>query len=352
LDAAGNSYGTTSSGGTFDGGTVFKIDTSGNETLLYNFTGGADGGFPEQGKLALDAAGNLYGTTGSGGTSGFGVVFKLDAAAGGNETIVHTFTGGLDGGWPHAGVVLDLAGNLYGTTQTGGDPACGGFGCGVIFKLDSSGNEAVLHNFEGGSDGTGPFGNLILDAAGNLYGITASGGTANDGIIFKVDAAGRESVLHTFTGTDGAGSTGGLVADSAGNLYGTTALGGASKQGVVFKLDLSGNETVLFSFTGGADGGNPITSLALDASGNLYGTTDAGGTACGFPGCGVVFKLDPTGEETVLHNFTGADGTQPLDLVRDATGNLYGTTLEGGNSGCDIVFTDTCGVVFKLALSQ
>lgn len=352
LDKAGNLYGTTSSGGTSDGGTVFKLDPTGKETVLYNFTGGADGGYPSQGELILDAAGNLYGTAGMGGSGGFGVVFKLDSA--GAETVLYNFTAGPDGGWPHAGVVRDAAGNLYGTAQTGGDLTCGfGFGCGVVFKVDANGNETVLHDFEGGADGVSPFGNLVLDTAGNLYGTTTAGGASNEGVVFKVDPIGTETVLHTFTGPDGGGSTGRLVRDAAGNLYGTTSGGGASKQGTVFKVDPSGKETVLYSFTGGTDGTAPITGLALDTEGDLYGTTDSGGNSpnCFF-GCGVVFKVDPTGKETVLHNFTGTDGAQGLDVIRDAAGNLYGTTLEGGVSGCDVVFTTDCGVVFKLTRSH
>jgi uncharacterized repeat protein (TIGR03803 family) len=332
------------------------VDTTGKETTLYNFTGGGDGGYPVQGELTLDAAGNIYGTAGIGGSGGFGVVYKLDPS--GQQTVLYSFTGGVDGGWPHAGVVRDTAGNLYGTAQTGGDPACGnGFGCGVVFKVDTTGRETILHNFEGDSDGVQPFGNLVLDAAGNLYGTTYIGGTSANclggcGVIFKVDATGQESVLHSFDGTDGGSSTGGLVRDSAGNLLGTTTGGGASKHGVVFKLDPTGKETVLYSFTGGMDGDAPLASLAIDGSGNLYGTTDTGGNSnnCLF-GCGVAFRVDTTGKETVLYNFTGSDGDQGLDMSIDPSGNLYGTTLEGGVSSCDIVFTSECGVVFKLTRS-
>ncbi len=280
-DTVGNLYGTTTSGGIFDGGTVFKLDPSGNETVLYNFTGGADGWYPAEGELTLDTAGNIYGTAAGGGSTGFGLVFRLDVT--GTETVLYNFTAGVDGGSPHAGVVRDGAGNLYGTAETGGDPSCGGFGCGVAFA-----------------------------------------------------------------GPDGAAPAAALVQDSNGNLYGTTEGGGANSEGTAFKIDSAGNEGVLYSFTGKLDGTAPISSLALDQTGNLYGTTDSGGNSpnCFF-GCGVVFILDPTGKQTVLHNFDGTNGAQGLGLVVDSQGNLYGTTSVGGASSCD-GFTSECGLAFKL----
>ena len=342
-DAAGNLYGTTSVGGAFDSGTVFKLDPKGNETVLYNFTGGADGWFPAEGELTLDNAGNLYGAAGAGGSGRFGVVFRLDAT--GTETVLYNFTGGVDGGGPHGSVVLDAAGNLYGTAQMGG-----AFGSGVVFKLDTAGNEIVLHAFRGGGDGVQPVGSLLLDKAGNLYGVTFSGGSAGQGILFRIDAAGNETVLHTFTGPDGAVPAAALVQDSNGNLYGTTELGGAYSQGTVFKIDSAGNETVLYSFTGMLDGRVPIGKLALDSKGNLFGTTDSGGNSSNcFFGCGVVFKLDPTGKQTVLHNFVGTDGSQVLGLILDSQGNLYGTASAGGPTSCN-GFTSDCGSAFKLTL--
>lgn len=348
LDSAGNFFGTTSSGGTFDGGTVFKIDQDGNETVLYNFTGGADGGFPESG-LVFDPAGNLYGTTVEGG-SGAGVVFRLDPN--GQETVLYAFTDFTDGP-PRGTMVRDSDGNLYGITQLGGATSNG-----TVFKIDLAGKESVLHAFTGSPDGSEPFGNLVIDSARNLYGMTMSGGASSGscfagagcGVVFKVDVAGNESVLHSFSGPDGANPEAGLVMDAAGNLYGATTGGGAFSQGAIFKLDKGGAETVLYSFTGLADGGAPIAAMALDDQGNLYGTTDSGGTGCFF-GCGVVFRVDKTGQETVLHLFNETAGDQPLDMVRDSAGNLYGTTLEGGNQTCDIVFTSSCGVVFKLTAS-
>jgi uncharacterized repeat protein (TIGR03803 family) len=211
---------------------VFKLDPKGNETVLHNFTGGADGWFPAEGELALDAAGNIYGAASGGGSGRFGVVFKLDGT--GTETVLHNFTGGLDGEGPHGSVVLDAAGNLYGTTQLGGDLSCYAFGCGVVFKLDRAGSETVLYSFHGGADGAGPVGNLLLDKSGNLYGVTASGGSAGKGTVFRIDMAGNETILHNFTGPDGDVPETTLVQDSNGNLYGTTELGGPNLYGTVF----------------------------------------------------------------------------------------------------------------------
>jgi uncharacterized repeat protein (TIGR03803 family) len=224
-DTAGKLYGTTSTGGTFNNGTVFKLDPQGNESVLYNFTGGVDGWFPAEGELALDTVGNICGVASAGGSGRFGLVFRLDGT--GTETVLYNFTGGLDGGGPHGSVVLDAAGNLYGTAQMGG-----AFGCGVVFKLDMAGNETVLHSFHGGTDGVQPVGNLLLDKSGNLYGVTVSGGPAGKGVIFRIDVAGNETVLHAFTGPDGDTPSAALVQDSDGNLYGTTEIGGANSSRV------------------------------------------------------------------------------------------------------------------------
>lgn len=264
-DAAGNLYGTTLAGGAFGWGAVFKLDTTGKETVLYSFTGGADGKSPFAG-LVRDGAGDLYGTTVDGGEVPFGkgVVFELDTT--GKETVLYTFTAGADGGYPFAGLVRDAAGNLYGTAAGGGSPACAAEnGCGVVFKVDTMGKETVLHSFDG-SDGGNPDEDLTRDAAGNLYGTTPSVVAFNNGVVFKLDTAGKETVLHSFGGypTDGVNCCGqgrGLVRDTAGNLYGTTQSGGAFNDGLVFKLNTAGKETVLYTFTGGRDGGNPSLGL-------------------------------------------------------------------------------------------
>jgi uncharacterized repeat protein (TIGR03803 family) len=339
-DSAGNLYGTTAVGGSASAGVVFKLDTAGNETVLYSFTGGSDGGYPLAG-LIRDSAGNLYGTTVAGGLAGGGVVYKLDPT--GHETVLYSFTGGADGGNPNAGVIFDSAGNLYGTTAGGGDLSpCYGVGCGVVFKLNPSGLETVLYTFTGGADGSRPSAGVIFDSAGNLYGTTAGGGTAGVGAVFKLDVIGHETVLCSFPGSDGAAPWASVIQDSAGNLYGTTTGGGSAGAGVVYKLDATGHETILYNFTGGADGANPSAGVIMDSAGNLYGTTNGGGAT----GAGVVYKVDPAGHETVLYSFTGiccgsptTDGVDPNGgVIMDSAGNLYGTTYWGGAAGWGTVY--------------
>lgn len=331
-DSAGNLYGTTAGGGTSNQGVVYKLDPSGHETLLYSFTGGADGGGPWG--VIRDAAGNLYGTTTSGGTANSGVVFKLDPS--GRHTVLYPFTGGADGGTPSAGVIGDAAGNLYGTTTYGGAT-----GSGVVYKLDSTGHQSVLHTFTGGGDGGYPRAGVIGDPDGNLYGTTWGGGTQGCGVVYKLDVSGSYTVLYSFTcGADGGLPYQGVIRDSAGNLYGTTLSYGAHNAGVVYKLDPARQLTVLYNFTGGADGGRPNgNGLVRDAAGNLYGTTYFGGLT----DQGVVFQLDPSGVQTVLHSFTGGDdGGHPSGALRGANGFIYGATLAGGRRNT--------GVVFKLKL--
>jgi uncharacterized repeat protein (TIGR03803 family) len=345
-DSAGNLYGTTHLGGAAGAGAVYKLDATGQETVVYGFPGAADGSEPWAGVIR-DSAGNLYGTTRSGGTANAGVVYKLDTA--GRETVLHTFTGGGDGGDPWAGVIRGSAGNLYGTTSGGGTPGCYE-GCGVVYKLDATGQETVLYTFTGGADGGAPYAGVIRDSAGNFYGTTSAANLRGEGgAVFKLDAAGQETVLYSFPPSCAPRATDGVIRDPAGNLYGTNSCGGATYQGVVYKLDTAGNYTALYTFTGGADGGSPNAGVIRDSEGNLYGTTALGGVASCFQGgwCGVVFKLDTTGHETVLYNFTGgADGSQPNSVIRDSAGNLYGTTSGGGVASLYCPYG--CGVVYKL----
>jgi uncharacterized repeat protein (TIGR03803 family) len=323
-DSAGNLYGTANSGGAANAGVVYKVDTAGRQTVLYSFTGGADGGNP-YGGVVRDAAGNLYGTTVYGGAASSGVVFKVDSS--GHETVLYTFSGGDDGGYPYAGVIRDSAGNLYGTTYAGGSAGYGGYG--VVFKLDAAGQFTVLHSFTGGADGGYPYADVIRDSSGNLYGTAQQGGTRNLGVIYSVNTAGQETVLYTFTGAaDGAAPYAGVIRDSAGNLYGTTLQGGIGNVGAVYKLDPAGHETAPPNFPNAPGGTNPYAGVIRDSAGNLYGTTTGGGPA----NAGVVYKLSPAGQETVLYSFTGgADGRNPYaGVTRDSAGNLYGTTLNGG----------------------
>jgi uncharacterized repeat protein (TIGR03803 family) len=324
--------------------------------VLHSFAGKSGGSTP-YGRLILDRAGNVYGTTIYGGFydaaqcsgAGCGIVFKLNPA--GQQTVIYSFEGRGSGGRPTAGLVRDAQGNLYGDTQVGGDNNCNApYGCGMVFKIDTAGHETVLYKFKGGNDGAQPEPALIRDSAGSLYGTTEGGGPAFQGTVFKLDSAGSETVLYAFTGkADGGAPLGGLIRDAQGNLYGGTQFGGNGTAcgsfgcGVIFKIDPSGNETVLYSFSGEEDGSEVTDTLVLDSVGNLYGTTfDGGDLSCFKPyGCGVVFRLDPAGVETVLFRFSDetATGWQPIGgLVRDASGNLFGTTYRGGANGLGTVF--------------
>jgi uncharacterized repeat protein (TIGR03803 family) len=337
-DIAGNIYGTTSSGGS-GLGVVFKVDTANHETVLHVFNG-PDGAGPH-GSLVLDGSGNLYGTTSSGGAYDKGTVFKV--AANGTETVLHSFTGNPDGARPYAGLAMDASGNLYGTTEQGGVS-----GCGTIFRIKTGGTEIVLYSFTGGfTDGADPKARLILDSAGNLYGTTFEGGSSDNGTVFKLDTTNTETVLYSFTGgSDGGNPFGGVTMGGDGTLYGTAELGGINAlnphygcckigDGVVFSL-IGSSETVLYAFTGGNDGGSPASDLVL-YDGVLYGTTLFGG-----PGhSGTVFSVTiASGSERVLHGFTGkADGATPgAGLFLNATGVFYGTTEKGGGFKQGIVF--------------
>jgi uncharacterized repeat protein (TIGR03803 family) len=347
-DSSGNLYGTTNDGGQYGYGTVFKLTSSGTESVLHSFGGSpSDGGYPEFGTLTLDAAENVYGVTPNDGQFGYGTVFEVTAT--GNESVLYNFTGGADGANPSADVARDSSDNLYGTAASGGT-----YGKGVLFKLTPAGAETVLHNFgSSSSDGAYPTSNLTPDSSGNLYGTTSLGGTSSAGTVFEVAAHGGESVLYSFKGppSDGASpDDGGLLRDAAGNLYGVTLEGGAnggiSGAGVVFELSAGGTESVLLNFNGTTGGKWPIDGLARDAVGNLYGTTSGGPSVAGCPfGCGVLFALTTADKEIVLHHFTGnssSDGFQPASgVVRDPSGNLYGTLSYGGGYGCGAVFKFT-----------
>jgi uncharacterized repeat protein (TIGR03803 family) len=325
---------------------------------LYNFAGGSDGGDPAT-ALAVDSAGNAYGTTATGGDFDFGTVFMLSPS--GQQTVLYSFTGGGDGLDPHGGVTLDSAGNLYGTTVAGGfGGLCAGDGCGVIFELTpskSSWTETTLYNFKGLNDGFGPGSALVFDKTGNLFGIAPDGGAHSNGVVFELSPTAhgwRYKVIHAFTGNkDGAvGSLGPLVFDAAGNLYGVTELGGTLGAGAIYKLAQTPTGTwktsVLYDFKGLPDAANPYGGLILDQAGNLYGTTYFGGAI----GMGAVFQLIPgpngTWQENVLYSFQGGtDGSFPTTtLVFDSVGTLYGTTSTGGRPSCD------CGTVFKLRLTR
>jgi uncharacterized repeat protein (TIGR03803 family) len=328
--------------------------------VLYSFTGSPDGSGPSG--LLRDAAGNIYGATGEGGAAGHGTVFTLNRT--GKETVLYSFNGGTDGSGPDAAVVMDKQRNLYGTTYAGGSSGCfEGMGCGTVFKLDKTGKETVLHRFMNGPDGSTPEGGLVWDAAGNLYGTAsgAEGGGSTNGVVFRLNKTGHLTVLYSFTGgSDGGLPQTGVLRDAEGNLYGTTSSGGvkACKTilrtfycGVVFKLDTNGKESVLHLFGPGA--WYPA-GLIQDSAGNFYGTTDLGGNpSCDFlleRGCGVVFRMNTSGSFKVLRSFRGApSGARPSgNLIQDAADNLYGTTYYGGTGNCNDGDGKGCGTVFKL----
>jgi uncharacterized repeat protein (TIGR03803 family) len=329
-DAAGNLYGTTFVGGTYGAGVVFEISSAGRYIPLYYFSGGADGARPYAG-LIRDSEGNLYGTTELGGDAQFGTVFKLDP--GGVETVLHSFTS-AEGNEPLSGLVRDGAGNIFGTTYFGGPSDQGG-----VFKLTPQGVCTFLHYFIGTIDGAYPYAGLTRDASGNLYGITYSGGSMNKGIVFKVTPNGIETILHNFGGgTDGINPYSNLIRDAQGNLYGTTARGGTAHSGTIFKLTPAGTETILHSFTD-KQGSFLTGGLVQDTAGNLYGTAQQNGAGTG----GTVFELTKAGTLLVLHSFdTRQDGQYPwAGVILDPQDNLYGTTSQGSDAGGD-------GIVFRL----
>src|SRR5882672_3956654 len=298
---------------------------------------------------------------------GCGTVFELSPASGGgwSQSIVHTFVGAKDGATSFTGLTPDGAGNFFGVTSQGATFVPGTLGYGTVFRLSpkSGGgwNETIVHAFTGGVDGANPYGQLILDSAGNLYGTAHNGGNAscNCGVVFKMTkqpAGGyKETILHTFSAKDGAHPSAALVFDSAGNLFGTTTWGGSGCTsgtcgvGEVFELSpVSGGgwkQTILHQFQDSVDGAYPNGALVFDSAGNMYSTAQYGGNRndCSGSGCGTVFKLAPRSGGgwtfSVIHIFVGSDGSSPLaGLLMDASGNLYGTGLAGGASNCGVVF--------------
>lgn len=358
FDGSGNAYGTTVTGGDFGCGTVFQLTPSGNAwhlSTLYSFTCDVDGKNP-YGGVTLDSAGNLYGTTVAGGNGGAcagdgcGTVFEV--AKSGNswsESVLYNFTGGNDGFGPGGGVTFDNAGNLYGTTPDGGR-----YSEGVVYELSPAGNgtwqQTVIHAFTGGNDGgVGSLGSLLY-FQGAFYGVAEIGGAFGAGTVFDLSPTANGwtfTTVHEFQGQPHAAFPyGGLIVDRENRFFGTTYFGGVDGQGTVFLLEVVGGkvkETVLHSFTGTNDGGNPTSTPVFDNAGNLYVTSsDGGSNGCQ---CGTIFQLSSSKggvKGVALHSFQGSDGAFPsYGLNLDAKGNLYGSTPVGGADNQGVVFTFT-----------
>lgn len=360
------------------GGGAFPAQAQTFNTI-HSFTGAnGDGEYPyPYGHLPFDANGALYGTTAGGGSTQWGVVYKLVPQIGGGwtENILYTFQGGADGRQPSTGLVFDQNGNLFGTTSFGGNAqACGG-GCGTVFELSPPAHpggawtHTVIYTFQGGFDGQNP-GEVVFGPNGSLFGTTTSGGTPGVqcytnqrikfgcGTVFELTPAKNgtwsKSIVYTFpqTTVDGRSPDNEITIDSLGNIYGTAGYG-QFRYGIAYMLtprqgNGNWNETILHQFTGGSDGGYPGGALVAGANGVWYGTASYSGLA---NDSGVVFQLSPSGgawTETVLHTFPAfnGDGATPASTMAiDSSGNLYGTTDNGGSTACYL----GCGTIFKLA---
>lgn len=333
--ADGNFYGTATYGGTNGGfGTVFRITTNGIATTLYTFSDGSDGGNPLSG-LVQGTDGFLYGTTSSGGDiNDDGTIFRI--STNGTFATLYNFKGGSEGSGPAGGLIQGVDGNLYGTTEFGGDAN----GDGTIFQITTAGTLTTLYTFTGGSDGSGSTAGLIQGADGNLYGTAAFGGDANgDGTIFQVTTNGAFTTLYDFTdGNDGSGPAAPLIQGFDGSLYGTAQFGGdANGDGTIFQITTNGAFTTLYDFTGGSDGSGPIAGLLQDTNGILYGTAEFGGDA---NGDGTIFQITTNGAFVSLYEFAnGSDGAIPMaGLLQARDGELYGTTSGGNTNGAGIIF--------------
>lgn len=330
LDSAGNIYGTAEGGGANSGGVLFELAPGGSETLLHSFGASGDGSLPD-GAVTIESNGDIVGTTNSGGTGGNGTIWKL--AAGGTYTVLHSFASD-EGSFVRGKLVQDKKGNFYGTALFGGST-----GDGTVFKYNpAKGKLTVLHTFNG-NDGEFPEHGVVRDKAGNLYGVTAFGGSNGEGTVYELARDGTFTTLHNFsTGSDGGFLYGGLAIDKSGNLYGSTVSYGANGWGTVFMIAPGGALTTLYNFSNGTDGGSPEGDM-LRVGKSLYSTATTGGDqTCD---CGGVYEITGTGKEKMRHAFTTNTGSGYSAGVTANSGTFYGTTAGGGTSGDGVVFSLT-----------
>ncbi len=334
--ADGSLYGTTRAGGTNDAGAVFRVATNGSLAVLFSFPQIDDGANPSA-DLLLARDGFFYGTTEAGGDFGDGTVFRMSSS--GNLTLLHTFgsltnSSGtiLDGAGAEGNLIQGLDGGLYGTAPGGGLNSFG-----TIYRITTNGVFSVLYSFNS-SDGDTPWAGMVQTANGAMYGTTSGGGAGGFGTVFRITTNGALTTLHSFSDSDGSYPYSGLALGHDGMLYGTTSSGGLSGMGTVFKTDTNGNLTTLYSFTGGTDGADPQSALFLGNDGAFYGTTAAAGTGS----VGTVFRVTTNGALTTLAQFNGLNGDTPLSgVVQTSDGSIYGTTTAGGTSGNGVVFQIT-----------
>jgi uncharacterized repeat protein (TIGR03803 family) len=326
-------------------GTIFSVDKSGAEQVVYNFSGnfnsGQDGSWPFAGLTSL--SGTLYGATSSAGQFGYGTIFTVTPS--GQERVIYSFMGGgsNDGSSPEAPLVA-WKNRLVGTTVAGGGSGCGGGGCGTVYVVSTIGKETMTYHFQGGNDGYRVYAPVTV-LHDKFYGATLQGGGSGCGAngcgtIFEVSPAGKEKVLYRFAGTSDGAFPNGLTAVH-GVLYGTTEGGGTKNSGTFFSITTSGKLTTLYNFLDIPDGNLPGANL-IYFKGNFYGSTVGGGTN----GVGTVFKISKTGAEKVLYSFQGgSDGDDPQGPVYQFKGKLYGTTTQGGGTGCG---GNGCGTVYSV----
>jgi uncharacterized repeat protein (TIGR03803 family) len=335
----GNIYSTTGNGGTYNLGTVFKITPAGKLSVIYSFDG--PHGAEPYGGLTLGTDGNFYGAAFAGGKFSYGTVFEI--TPGGSLTVLFNFTGGNDGSNPHAAPIEGTDGNFYGTTRTGGKNIY----YGTIYKITPSGKLTTLYSFDVTPHGDYPVAPLVQGTDGNFYGTTVNGGASNQGIVFRITPSGKLTVLYSF-GTTGSEPYSPIIQATDGNFYGTTALGGSVGVGIVFKLTPAGNLTVLYNFANGGGPSVPYAGLVQATDGYFYGNTYQGGTKSD----GAVFRINAKRQFSKLYDFDSTTGAIPeVTLLQHTNGILYGDTYEGGTSkpacgnvGCGVFYSWNAGL--------